>query len=91
MARLPERVFVGYMRHAQRYMLPFRRFEVYLAQIAMLIAQTMGGAKNVTLKDFLFDPPDEVVDEEPEFEDEAQAAAEYLGLPLIRKPKPNGV
>ena len=43
--------------YAARYALPSRRLQLQLAQIAMLIAVTMGGAKDVKLTDYLFDPP----------------------------------
>lgn len=39
----------------KRY-LPSRRIELQLARVCQLIAQTMGGAKNAKLSDFLFDP-----------------------------------
>lgn len=45
--------------YAGRRMLPGRRVELLLAQIAMLIAQTMGGNKEARLTDFLFDPMDD--------------------------------
>lgn len=35
---------------------------MYLAQIAFLIARTMGNASEMTMSDFLFDPPGEPVD-----------------------------
>lgn len=38
---------------------------MYLAQIAFLIARTMGSASEMTMSDFLFDPSeDEPVDDE---------------------------
>ena len=54
--------------YAQRRLLPSRRVEIYLAQIALLIAKTMGGARDAKLSDFLIQPPPErrpviVVDE----------------------------
>lgn len=55
---LTERDFARWSRYARRRMLPQRRIELYLAQIAMLIAQTMGGS-NSGLSDFLFDPKPE--------------------------------
>lgn len=82
MARLPERVFQGYMRHAEEHMLPFRRFEFALARIA----QYLDHGKPKPLREYLFDAPAE--EDEPEFQDDAEAAAATLGLPLIRKPKP---
>lgn len=40
-----------------RFILPSRRLQLQLAQIAMLIAVCMGGAKDAKLEDYLFDPP----------------------------------
>ncbi len=39
--------------YVRRNLLPFRRLELLLAQVSMLIAATMGGAKNVKLKDYM--------------------------------------
>lgn len=60
---MPEREFARWRRYASRRGLPMRRLEIYLAQIAMLIAQTMGGS-TATLRDFLFDaePEPEQID-----------------------------
>jgi hypothetical protein len=69
-AVLPEREFISLQRYAARKMLPQRRLELYLAQLALLVAQS-GGAKDVTLQDFLFD----LREEEPT-EDEAE---EFFG------------
>lgn len=57
-ARMTEREFVAWQRYAARRMLPQRRLELYLAQIAMLIAKTMGGHTDATLDDYCFDPAD---------------------------------
>ena len=54
-------------------MLPQRRLELYLAQIAMLIAKTMGGAQNVRLTDFMFDPAGPDIADEMTPEEEAEA------------------
>lgn len=59
---MPERMLRQYGDYERRRGLPSRRIELHLAQIAMLIAKTMGGAKDATLKDFLFDPPEESAD-----------------------------
>lgn len=53
---ISERELRQWQRFALRKAFPQRRIEFMLANIAMLIATTMGGAENVTLKDFLFDP-----------------------------------
>ncbi len=39
--------------YVRRNLLPFRRLELLLAQVSMLIAGTMGGVKNVKLKDYM--------------------------------------
>lgn len=60
---MPERDFARWRRYAARRGLPTRRLELYLAQIAMLIAQTMGGSTQ-GLQEFLFDgkPEPEEID-----------------------------
>lgn len=45
--------------YVRRHALPFRRLELLLAQVSMLIASTMGGAKNVKLKDYMLKELDE--------------------------------
>jgi len=59
---LTEREFRAWDRYARRKMLPSRRVELYLAQIARYIAQTMGGA-DAPLSAFLFDPQPDAPDE----------------------------
>lgn len=49
-------------------MLPSRRVELYLAQIAMQIAMSRG-VQNMELSDFMFDPVDD--EDEPTAEEEA--------------------
>jgi hypothetical protein len=79
---MTEQELVWWSRYAATKMLPARRLELYLAQIAMMIAQTMGGAKNVRLRDFLFDPPDD----EPEEVADVEAAKAFFGFkPRKRK------
>lgn len=53
-----------YQHYAAKRLLPARRNELHLAQISMLIAKTMGGAKDVGLADFLFEemPIDEIAE-----------------------------
>lgn len=67
---MTEREFRGWQRYAERRMLPTRRMEFYLAQIALLIARTMGNKQEATLADFLFDPDAE------SSEDDLEAAKE---------------
>ncbi len=67
---LPEAEFRDWQRYAARRMLPSRRVEMYLAQIAMWTAR-MAGAKDVDLADFMFDPSDAEGEDEPTAEEEA--------------------
>jgi hypothetical protein len=46
--------------YASRYPLPYKRIEILLAQISLLIAKTMGGAKNVTVRDFMLREPEDM-------------------------------
>jgi len=46
-------------RYASRNVLPWRKMELHLAQIAHIIAATMGGAKDKSLADYMFDPEEE--------------------------------
>lgn len=55
---LRESEFQQWARYAKTYGLPTRRLEIYLANVALLIAKTMGGDRQSTLRDFLFDPPE---------------------------------
>lgn len=52
---MPEWQFQQWQHYAAKKMLPHRRLELYLAQIALVLAR-VNGAKNVSLTDFLFDP-----------------------------------
>ena len=84
-ARLTEREFRAWQHYAARRMLPQRRIELYLAQIAMLIAQTMGGAADVSLEDFLFDPPPADDDGEPLSDDEhVETARDFFGFSPVK-------
>ncbi|MBI3150086.1 MAG: hypothetical protein HYZ17_16400 [Betaproteobacteria bacterium] len=55
---MPEWQFTQWQHYAARRMLPQRRIELYLAQIAMWSAKA-AGVQNAQLTDFLFDPEDE--------------------------------
>ena len=79
---MSEPEFQAWQIYAARRMLPQRRMELYLAQIAMLIARTMGGAKDVDITDFLFDPA------EPDVEPTAEEEAAFFDF-KPRKPKGN--
>lgn len=49
-------------RLASRRGLPMQRIELLFAQLAMLIAKTMGGAKNVRVDDFMLKEPEVLPD-----------------------------
>lgn len=72
-ATLPLRELVLYQHYAAKRLLPARRLSLQLARLCMLVDQTMGGAKNVKLADYLFESSDEV--EVPEDE-----AADFFGF-----------
>jgi len=72
---MTEREFRAWQQYAARRMLPTRRMEFYLAQIAMLIAKTMGNQPEATLADYLFDPDDDGADL-----DDEDAVKEALGF-----------
>ncbi len=67
---LPESEFRDWQRYAARRMLPSRRVELYLAQIAMWVARS-AGARDVDLADFMFDPVGADGEDEATAEEEA--------------------
>lgn len=71
---MPEPEFRQWARRAREQWLPQRRIEWYLAQIAHLIAVTMGGVKDASVSDFMLDlhPVDQAVD--------LDAAKEFFGF-----------
>lgn len=69
------REFARWSNYASKRMLPWRRMECYLAQIAQMIAMT-GGAREAKLEDYLFQPR-EVLEEVDEEELLAQAIEEF--------------
>lgn len=74
---MTERELREWQAYAARRMLPQRRTELYLAQIALVVAKAMGGAKDATLGDFLFDPEED----EPEGNaDPLEQAKEFFGF-----------
>ncbi len=73
---MPYRDLVLYEVYAAKHLLPGRKSELLLAQLARLVAQTMGGVKDTTLQDFLFDPPEEFSSQE----DGLQALKDHIGF-----------
>ena len=69
---MTEAEFGEWQSYAARRMLPMRRVEMYLAQIAMLIAKTMGGHKSSDLRDFMFEAVDPAEDEPDDLVAEAR-------------------
>lgn len=51
--RLTEKEWLMWLLYDSQYRFPTRRMELYLARIAMVVAQTMGGAQNVSINDYL--------------------------------------
>lgn len=56
---MTEPEFRAWQLYAQKRMLPARRIELQLARICHLIAVTMGGAKDVTVMDYMLNVVDE--------------------------------
>lgn len=71
--------FNAWQYYAARKMLPQRRLELYLAQIAYYIHGCVGGARNRRIADYMFDPADS--DAEPTAEEEA----DFFGFNPIGK------
>ncbi len=46
-------------KYALQKPLPYKRMELMLAQVCLIIARTMGGAKDVKLMDFMLSTPEE--------------------------------
>lgn len=72
---MTEREFLGWWYYSAYKGLPARRNDWHLAQISLITAKTFGGMKNVTLVDFLLDPPAPPTIEDPENEEEHLEAA----------------
>lgn len=64
--RMTERELIRWQKYASKKMLPARRVEFYMAQVALMIGRTMGGNSQATLHDYLLDIPDDtpMTDEE---------------------------
>lgn len=71
--------------YSARKMLPQRRIEIYLAQIAMWVAKAFGGAKDATLDDFMFDPDpiDAESDEDGDAVPDAGDLAAFFGAVVV--------
>jgi len=68
-----------YQRHTSRRGLPGQRLELLLAQVALVLAQ-VNGNKGVTLRDFLFEPPEDAGQDEPtDPEQAAKKLAAFFG------------
>ena len=78
---MTEREFQRWQKYARSRLLPTRRLEYYMAQIAQLIAITMGGAKDVGLQDYLIELRQEEVAEVVDLE----AARKAFGYNPRRK------
>lgn len=68
LGRMTEREFVGWQAYAAKRLLPTRRMELYLAQIAAVVARSMGGSTG-TVVDFLLQPVDASAPDEDEVEE----------------------
>lgn len=78
---MTERELLRWQRYAAKRMLPMRRIELHLARIALTVAQSMGGASDLTLADFLFDPKELDSNDPDDFEPEEIAA--FFGAQLV--------
>jgi hypothetical protein len=82
---MSEAEFADWQTYAARRMLPWRRMELLLAQVALTVARSVG-AKDLSMADFLFDPqppappPGAVVEEAS-----AQEAAEFFDFNPVKK------
>ena len=45
--------------YSTRHALPFRRLELLLAQLCMIVARTMGGVKDAKVADFMLKEPED--------------------------------
>lgn len=74
--RMTEAEFVQWQVYAGHKGFPFRRIEFHLANIARIIAATMGGQEDATLKDYLLDP----IKSTQDTEENLDAAKEAFGF-----------
>lgn len=68
------------MQYAARKLLPTRRVQLQLAQIALMVVRTAGAKEQLSLQDFLFDPV-----EEGDADDEAAARDFFDFQPINSK------
>jgi hypothetical protein len=72
---MTERELRQWMKYATRRMLPGRRVELYLAQIAMMVRQTADSKTRYRLEQFMFDPPEDEPDED---KDDLEQAIDFF-------------
>ncbi len=80
----------GWADYSRRRMLPMRRIEMHLAQIAQQIAAYMGGVKSPKLSDFLFDQSPSEMQQDADLNDddeplELEDIADYFGGVVVHK------
>lgn len=81
---MTERELADWTAYRAQWMLPTRRLQMQLAQVALMVAAS-GGAKNAKLQDFLFDPPNE--DEPDDDDDDIEAADQRARVMLGFNPR----
>ena len=81
--RMTERELNGWIRFMHRRRWPMRRMEMYLAQIAHVVASTMGGNKTLTVQDFIY--PDRDLEEESAVTPAAETAQAFGFAPKLKK------
>lgn len=75
-----------WVRYARMPGMPWRRIELYLAQLALMVARgPLENAQTMTLKDFMFETEAERPDEELDGEDLVDAAREAFGYAPRKK------
>lgn len=86
---MTERELLRWEMYANRRMLPWRRMELLIAQVSLVVAKSQGGAKNATLEDFLFepDPIDAEIDEDGDALPDATDLAAFFGAVIVPRNK----
>lgn len=72
--RMPERELNQWAMYAKQRVMPLQRIELYLAQVAWVVACAMGGSDSARLSDFVIDFGNESEPEHAPSLDEAAAA-----------------